>query len=526
MLRSVIQYRPDACLDIIDSLSSNINNKSLIRLTLSDLFERMYSSLYKGIHDFSFVPGIDLAHIADFCLQSEGTSKHQIMLVDTTPFKTDSKKMTDKQKVYDASSKSEKPVCNGHNYSVVGVPIVAKQKDDSSWVPPMSLERVPSDVNAAEFGMKQISKVLNDNSIESIDKENPISIGDASYNSPKAIVAVSNELKSNLTHIARCKGGRVCYKSPDEAINKAGHPLWFGQKAKLNDDIEKTIPPDLTFVRDDIKKNGKNIVVTVSVWDGMVFRGQRDFEAHLYPFSLVKIVVQTPDGKKVYKRPLWLCIYGKNRGSLVFSMMDKIYQIRFLIEVLFKFYKQNFLFNHFKTSVTENAEKMSLISFLAYLQCFLCRELASSFHYPWEYNKKNKCDERIKSVTEVQHAFPLIMSELKNHKKKPKQRGKSPGRSVGQTIKKRKKSNVIIKRVRNKIKYDSSLSNLQPGIFEKLEQETHQNENSKKSQCQEQKITMEFRKETIFADSSVNFSPTLNNSISKSSYKNSTGPPG
>jgi hypothetical protein len=169
---------------------------------------------------------------------------------------------------------------------------------------------------------------------------------------------------------------------------------------------------------------------------------------------------------------------------------------------------------------------MVFLIFLAYLQCFICRKKADSFFYPWEYNKKNKPTDRVKSVSEVQQSFPAIMKALKISKKSPKQRGKSKGRSVGQTIKKRKNSKVIIKKIQNKLESEIAFSNLQPGIFEKLEEQICENGNSKKIKCQEQKITMEFRKETVFSDSSVNSAPIMNQHKPNSSYRNSRGPPG
>ena len=123
LVKSFILYRSDACLDIIDSLCSNINQKSVVKLTLSELFERKYSSLYKAISDLCYSHNLNFANIADFCLCLETSIKLQILLVDVTPYKSDSKKLTDKQKVYNASSSSDKPVCNGHNYSIVSVQV-------------------------------------------------------------------------------------------------------------------------------------------------------------------------------------------------------------------------------------------------------------------------------------------------------------------------------------------------------------------------------------------------------------------
>jgi hypothetical protein len=39
----------------------------------------------------------------------------------------------------------------------------------------------------------------------------------------------------------------------------------------------------------------------------------------LYPFSLVRIAVATPDGKPLYRQPLWLIVMGEERQRLALT---------------------------------------------------------------------------------------------------------------------------------------------------------------------------------------------------------------
>jgi len=45
-------YRPDATMDLIDALSTNISAKSPVELSLNPLFHRQYSSLHDAVDNF------------------------------------------------------------------------------------------------------------------------------------------------------------------------------------------------------------------------------------------------------------------------------------------------------------------------------------------------------------------------------------------------------------------------------------------------------------------------------------------
>jgi uncharacterized coiled-coil DUF342 family protein len=44
-LFELFQYRADATMDLIDAVSAEINTTSIVKLSLSDLFRRKYSSI-------------------------------------------------------------------------------------------------------------------------------------------------------------------------------------------------------------------------------------------------------------------------------------------------------------------------------------------------------------------------------------------------------------------------------------------------------------------------------------------------
>lgn len=516
-VKSSIKYRSEACLNIIDSLCSNTSFDSPVKLTLSSLFKRKYSSLYKANKEFSFREGYDLSTIADFCMRSShDKSSLKITICDATPVKRTAKKLADKQYVYDATSSSPKPVAIGHNHSAVISPILGSNPSDADWAIPFDIKRIPSKRNSAEFGMEQVSKIVSDPKLNFFDSM-VLNLADSAYNSPSAIIAVEKDLERNLTHCCRCRGGRVCYKSASSTINKKGHPKWFGSKLKMNNNAAEMLPPDLCFSSSSNSKSGKSINIETDVWTGMVFRGTNDFDAHKFPFSLIRITVSNSQGKKIYKNPLWLCVYGKNRDQLVFGLSHNIYKIRFLIEVFFKFIKRNLLFNKFYTPEIIHGENWSKLIAIAYMQAFFLRKKTLNIYYPWEYNKKYKDANRIASLTEVQRSYFTILENEDIDIKPPKTRGISKGRSRGTKPKKRKNSKIIKKRAESK--KELSPDNLQQvelfdGSFKNGKRILHR----KDSSSQDQKIIQQSENITKNPNSVVNILP-------KNICKRTTGPP-
>lgn len=518
LIKNAIRFRSDSCLDIVDSLCSNTIYNSPVKLTLSKLFERKYSSLYKAITEFSFIQGYDLAVVANFCMRTiQQKSPTYTLICDATPVKRTAKKLNDKQYVYDATSSSPKPVAIGHNYSAVILPIKGSSTDDADWALPLDIKRIPSNENSSEFGMRQISNLINDQKLD-LYNANILSIADSSYNSPSSILAVSKDLRKNLTHLCRCRGGRVCYKSSNSSINKKGHPIWFGTKLKMTKNANKMLPPDLSFTNHTKDKKGRSQKVEILIWTGMVFRGTSDFDAHSYPFSLIMISVTNSRGKNVFKNPLWLCVYGKERDQLVFSLSNKIYQIRFLIEVFFKYLKQNLLFNSFYTPHCTHEENWSTLVAIAHLQAFLCRKKTFNISFPWEYNKKRKNKNRVASLTEVQRSFCEILKKEEIHKKSPKKRGISKGRKKGTKLKPKKNSKIIRKILEDKPKNYHTDGLKQIELFGGNFQDGKRILQQKDPIKQEQKINQQSEIITNNPNSIVNIFP-------KNDCEHATGPP-
>ena len=160
---------------------------------------------------------------------------------------------------------------------------------------------------------------------------------------------------------------------------------------------------------------------------------------------------------------------------MTFGIVDQLYKLRFLIEVFFKFCKQNLLLNNFSTPECNHEENWSELGILAYLQAYLCRNQALKIFHPWEYNRRKDREGRVASLTEVQRSFPQILKINKIKINKPIKRGTSPGRKKGTVLKKRIKSKIIKK---NKSELNKKIvkenTSVQPGLFDFENEEKYQ----------------------------------------------------
>jgi hypothetical protein len=146
--RKLFPYSTDACIEIIDALSSNVSTQSQIKLTLSPFFTRDHTSLSHAISSYykprnsSANDSQKLKQDADrniqnvLCQHLDNHSKdYNLFAIDATPYKRPyAKKLTDKSFVYSPGAISSiKPIVVGHKYSCVNY-----LTEENHWALPSS----------------------------------------------------------------------------------------------------------------------------------------------------------------------------------------------------------------------------------------------------------------------------------------------------------------------------------------------------------------------------------------------------
>ena len=101
------------------------------------------------------------------------------------------------------------------------------------------------------------------------------------------------------------------------------------------------------------------------------------------PLREMQIQVTTPEGISIWK-PMWLIMIGQRRDELTTIEAYQAYRQRYDIEHLLRFGKQRLLLNASATPEVEHEENWVSLSFLAYVQLWAARKLASSLPRRWE----------------------------------------------------------------------------------------------------------------------------------------------
>ena len=168
---------------------------------------------------------------------------------------------------------------------------------------------------------------------------------------------------------------------------------------------------------------------------------------HKHPFTLMHITVRDDNGKAVYKRPMWVIIYGERRHEITLIEAWEAYRQRFDIEHFFRFGKNRLLMDSYQTPVVEHEENWWEITGLSYVLLWAAALLARKNLRPWErylpLAKDKEAD--LPSPSMVQRDMERIIPQFGTPAAPPKPRGKSPGRQKGQSPGRRKRHPVIKK---------------------------------------------------------------------------------
>ena len=392
------KYRSSALLNLVDSLCSNISAGNPTQLSLNLLYERSYSSISDSVAAFEFKDDVNLAKIASPLLEVQKDGFH-FLAVDVTPYERPySPKMEDKSYVYKpAPVKGVKPIAVGHNYSFLNY-LPPKEPGDPPLSIVMDARRVKSDELGSVVGGEQIVKLLQD---EDLPFKNSLTLvaGDTAYGTPEAIKSMASELDKNLVLMARVSSGRSAFKKIVHAERPVGHPKWYGEEVKLNDQLRR-IKPDHVVRFSSQTKRGKPCTIMVEIWRDMIFRGTKDYDSYSHPFTLFRIQSFDQLGKPIFRKPMCLGVYGKRRDEVEKSVVQELYLQRFDIEHFFRFGKRNLLMNKFQTPELKHEESWVTLVSLANTLLISARDASRDTPNPWEKYKKKESKDTLEFSSE------------------------------------------------------------------------------------------------------------------------------
>ena len=449
-LFSCFGYRADATMNLVDSLSGNINAQSIVQLSMNPAFERRYGSVRDAISNFDADPAqhdrIE-QHLIKYCSRPTQARPFRLLVVDCTaaPRKY-SKTLEDKGVVHAPNVvPGNKPITVGHQYSIVGfLPEQNTENANIPWMLPLSVQRVATSANGIDVAIEQFKKVL-----PAFNKELTVNVGDTAYSNPKFIHAAAehealviiSRLHSNRNFNRKAKPKKL----KETKRRERGHELWYGEEFKLKDEATCGTPDDTISVPFKTRK-GKQFTAHIKSWHDILMRQKNGMPMNEYPFTVVRITIMDEQNNQVYKRPMWLMVAGKRRHELTAMQIWQSYIRRYDIEHFFKFGKSRLLMDKFQTPEVAREESWWLIACIAYAQLYMARELANNLPTPWEkYLPQMKNNATVKSARQVQKSFATITSNIGTPASAPKPRGNPLGRITGTKLTRREHHPIIFK---------------------------------------------------------------------------------
>lgn len=440
-LHQSLPSRRDAIINLIDALCAHgYTADSAVKLSTSPYFEREYSSITKAI---SAASSLSKSQWQGLFNHMQGGERVNHFAIDVTgnprPY---APCMKDRSINYSPNpAPGNKPIAVGHNYSViVGQP--NKEARLKHWVKPMSVTRVETDKKGNEVGMQQMSDLLT--SLRNNDSLN-ISFGDTSYS--------TNNCRSELdhhcgwVHVARFRSNRNIYLQPDVAYSGHGKPIEYGRKISLSEHKELPKHDDENSHQLPAHK-GETYTLTLRRWNNVLTRGTRKFRGSHNAFDLIQVMITKADGASVYKRPMYLGLFGERRQEVSCIDAYQGYRWRYDIEHFFRFGKNKLLMDKHQTTEIINEEAWWNIVLIAYLQLYQARDLTQGTPYPWERFLPIYQDIKpggVSTPSNTQRGMGKLLDIVGSPAQISKIRGKSPGRQAGVPAGKRERHPIVFK---------------------------------------------------------------------------------
>ena len=449
-------YRRDTVMDLVDAITANTTAGSPVELSLSSLFRRDYSALYKGIQAYRAQSqnnsnGADkkekvqmearLEAIAEL-IPTPKPEQFYLLAADVTPLpRPYAPTLEDRSIIYQPNTvKGNKPINIGHSYSVLTALPPRESTGQIHWAIPLMVNRVKSSETGKHVGSQQLQQILTQKNLPWSNHRSVVVL-DSDY-SAKTFLSEQSQ-HPNLVVVTRVRSNRVFYQSPAIGSQPSkGHPKWYGDKFDLKDEATWHEPNEVAQTNLTTKR-GRLLKVTIQSWSNMLMRGSHDCPMHCHPFTLMEIQVSTPEGIRVWN-PMWLIMIGQRRDELTIIEAYQAYRQRYDIEHLFRFGKQRLLLNATTTPEVEHEENWVSLSFLAYVQLWAARKLALTLPRSWERYLPQKT-EGFLSPSMIQRDMQRIITEIGTPANPPKPRGFSTGRTTGTLQAKRTRHQVIKK---------------------------------------------------------------------------------
>ena len=464
-----------ALCNLVMGLASQRGAGSVVEISESACYHYQYSSISKVLSDqWSFPEGerLELLPLAEQLLSLKAPhfakSFGDFWLLNTDSsslFRPFSPALPDRSYVHKPNNrvKGNRPVDVGYEFSVIGLSARSPRygMSEAPWNLPLSMELIPYEANRNSFTAQQVNDLLNQDGLP-FDQDLVVNALDSNYSSPEYIADTHDQ--PNLVNIIRLASNRNAWKKltagqiaeqKQSWSDSRGAPPIYGAKYKLSQVADWDLPPDEQQSFGIKLANGRKAVVKVSGWKEMMFRSKRGKSMKDKEFDLVKVVLHDGlTGLPLFKKSMWLGVWGKRREELNLEEIYWAYRNRFDIEHFLRFGKQRLLLDKFQTPDRDHLQNWLEVVSLAYWLLWVASDEASHQTKKWQqYDPafKRRQQEQLRvSPSNVQDQLETIILSFDQQPFTPEVKIKGKGRRPGTTFPKRPRYPVRKKTTKRK----------------------------------------------------------------------------
>lgn len=384
----------DSLFDLMDAVITSRGVPSFAELSLSPVFRRKWSSLYKVL-ERSDPPGQELMKLYSGLLPLPETGQC-ILAGDHTAWSRPWSP-TLKERTYEHSPQQNlgsKPVTVGQGYST----LVCVPEGAGSWTLPLLHERITSfetPIKKAAEQLRQVCELL---------PHRPLSVWDSEYGCAPFIQLTADIACDKLM---RLRPNRVLY-GPPPPYGGRGAPCKHGQKFKLKDAKTWWAPVEQIEVDDETLGH-----FNVRRWADLHF-----LQTSTHSMQLIRVERLDKTGQRS-QPPLWLIWTGETMPAL--EALWQLYLKRFTIEHWYRFIKQRLHWCLPHLGSAEQTQAWSTLMPLMSWQLWLARNQTQDIPLPWQKPQKRQTPGR------VANGFALLLLTIGTPAEIPKPRGKSSG---------------------------------------------------------------------------------------------------
>jgi len=416
----------DAQFELIDALLLSAPILTFPDLSRSPAFRRQWPSVYTAVEDGRQ----DQRWLERYLTQLVPNDEILVFPLDVTAWPhTAARTMPDRQYVHSGSDTGlGSPVVIAHPYSI----LAWAPERNTSWAPPVSIRRVPSENTDVGVGVKQVKQLCRDRQAEMLEAFHLI-VADGKYGNHSFLGPLKEEPCGVL---ARMRCDRVLHKAPGE-YNGCGRPRVHGERFTFKEPQTWGEPQEMVELEDE--KWGQ---VRLRRWDSLHARQDASTV-----FSA--LLVEAHREREIPAKPLWLAYQsppGQQPGDQPLVSLWRGYQHRWPVEPGTRFRKQSLAWTLPRFQDADACDRWTQLVTLAQWQLFLARDLILDQPLPWQRVQENPTPER------VLQGLGGLFSQIGTPAREPKARGKSLGWPKGKPRTRRERQRVV-KKPRKKTKH-------------------------------------------------------------------------